>query len=511
MPGWLIVVDRLADLPAGASACATMTTRDYILQPRATRRPAPKVLNLSRSYGYQTLGYYASLLAEARGHKVLPTVGTVLELGRRGSYVHALAELEETLNRTLRHLADPPNASFRLLVCLGQADDPRFGRFARLLFDWFRCPILEVLVKAADVWRVRKIAPVGIGELSEAGRAQLAAAIPAYFRQPWKSPKAKAPPRFTLAVLLDPKEQLPPSDAETVRHFERIAEPMGLGVEVIGRQDLDRIAEYDALWIRETTNIDHHTFRFAKRAEQEGMPVIDDPNSIIRCTNKVYLAELLQANAVPTPRTVILSSARELDQLEIQLSYPMVLKIPDGSFSRGVAKVGSRPELERMVRGMLEDSDLILAQEFMYTEYDWRVGVLDGEPLFVSQYMMARKHWQIVRHNTESGRPVEGSFKTLAVAAAPRDVVEAGVKAARLIGRGLYGVDVKKNERGVFVIEVNDNPNLVHDIEDVAERDELWRRLASWFLKRLQRDEAAAAAGGSAGPAVPPAVASKAG
>ena len=33
-----------------------------------------------------------------------------------------------------------------------------------------------------------------------------------------------------------------------------------------------------------------------------------------------------------------------------------------------------------MVRGMLEDSDLILAQEFMYTEYDWRIGVLDGEP-----------------------------------------------------------------------------------------------------------------------------------
>ena len=185
---------------------------------------------------------------------------------------------------------------------------------------------------------------------------------------------------------------------------------------------------------------------------------------------------------------MIISSVKDLDQLEAQLSYPMVLKIPDGSFSRGVAKVGDRAELERMVRGMLEDSDLILAQEFMYTEYDWRVGVLDGEPLFVSQYMMARKHWQIVRH-TESGRPVEGAPRPLAVAAAPREIVEVGVRAARLIGRGLYGVDVKSNERGVFVIEVNDNPNLVHDVEDAAERDEVWRRLAGWFLKRLQREE----------------------
>jgi glutathione synthase/RimK-type ligase-like ATP-grasp enzyme len=492
MTGWLIVVDRLSDLPAAVASHPTMTTRDYIMQPRATRRAAPKVLNLSRSYSYQSMGYYCSLLGEARGHKVLPTVTTVLELSRRSSYVYALAELEETLNRTIRHLAEPPTASFRLFVCLGHADDHRFGKFARQLFDWFRCPILEVFVKAADVWRVRKIAPVSISELGEEGKAQLATAIDAHFRQPWKRPKAKAAPRFTLAVLLDPKEALPPSDLATVRHFERIAEPMGLGVEVISKNDLDRIPEFDGLWIRETTNIDHHTFRFAKRAEQEGMPVIDDPSSIIRCTNKVYLAELLQANGVPTPKTVILSSVKDLDPLQAQLGYPMVLKIPDGSFSRGVAKVGSRAELERMVRGMLEDSDLILAQEFMYTEYDWRVGVLDGEPLFVSQYMMARKHWQIVRH-TENGRPVEGSFKTLAVAAVPRDVVEIGVRAARLIGRGLYGVDVKKTERGVFVIEVNDNPNLVHDVEDAAERDEVWRRLAGWFLKRLQRDESGSA------------------
>jgi glutathione synthase/RimK-type ligase-like ATP-grasp enzyme len=492
MTGWLIVVDRLSDLPAAVSSYPAMTTRDYIMQPRATRRPAPKILNLSRSYGYQTMGYYCSLLAEARGHKVVPTVTTVLELSRRSSYVYALAELEETLNRTIRHLAEPPTASFRLFICLGHADDHRFSRFARQLFDWFRCPILEVFMKAGDVWRVRKIAPVSITELGPDGKAQLASAIEAHFRQPWKSPKAKAAPRFTLAVLLDPKEQLPPSDLPTIRHFERIAEPMGLGVEVITKQDFDRIAEFDALWIRETTNIDHHTFRFAKRAEQEGMPVIDDSTSIIRCTNKVYLAELLQANGVPTPKTVVISSTKELEQLEAQLSYPMVLKIPDGSFSRGVAKVGNRAELDRMVRGMLEDSDLILAQEFMYTEYDWRVGVLDGQPLFVSQYMMARKHWQIVRH-TENGKPVEGSFRTLAVAAAPREVVEIGVRAARLIGRGLYGVDVKMNERGVFVIEVNDNPNLVHDVEDTAERDEIWRRLAGWFLKRLLRGEEASA------------------
>lgn len=484
MSGWLIVVDRLVDLPFEAGRHPAVRTRDYILNPPPARRTPPKILNLSRSYGYQTLGYYASLLAEARGQKVIPSVTTILELKRRNAYAYALPELEQTLIRTIRRLAEPPQASFRLFLALGTCDDPRFARFARQVYDWFRCPLLEVFVQQAEPWRIRKIAPVSVHELGEAGKRQLAAAIDAHMREPWRSPKARVQPRFTLAVLADPREELPPSDIPTLRHFARIAEPMGLGVEVIGRKDLDRIPEFDALWIRETTNIDHHTFRFAVRAEQEGLPVIDDPASIMRCTNKVYLAELMQANQVPTPRTVILSSAREIDALEAQIPYPIVLKIPDGSFSRGVAKCANRGELERMLLGMLEDSDLILAQEFMPTEYDWRVGVLDGEPLFVSQYLMAKKHWQIVRH-AENGKAVEGGFRTLAMAATPREVLDTAVRAARLVGRGLYGVDLKQNERGVFVIEVNDNPNLVHDVEDAAEKDEIWRRMASWFLKRI--------------------------
>ena len=484
MSGWLIVADRLADLPEAIRHHPAMRTREYIMSPPATRRPAPKILNFSRSYAYQSLGYYCSLLAEARGHKVVPTVTTILDLARRTTYGHALADLEETLARTIRRLADPPSASFRLLVCLGQADDSRFARFARQLFDLFRCPIIEVFVRAGETWRIRKLAAVSIDELGKEGKDQLAAAIQTFVRQPWKTPRARPEPRFTLGVLHDPREQLPPSDVASLRHFARIAEAQGLGVELITRKDYDRIPEFEALWIRETTNIDHHTFRFAKRAEQEGLPVIDDPASIIRCTNKVYLAELLQAHGVPAPRTVIISSPRDLQALEGQLGYPMVLKIPDGSFSRGVAKVEIRAELERMARGMLEDSDLILAQEYMYTTFDWRVGVLDGEPLFVSQYMMARKHWQIVRHNG-GARPTEGSARTPSLREAPEEVVKTGVRAARLIGRGLYGVDVKATERGVFVIEINDNPNLVHDVEDAAEKDEVWRRLAAWFMQRL--------------------------
>ena len=47
---------------------------------------------------------------------------------------------------------------------------------------------------------------------------------------------------------------------------------------------------------------------------------------------------------------------------------------------------------------MLTSSDLVIAQEFVPTSFDWRIGVLDGEPIFACQYRMARAHWQVVKY-----------------------------------------------------------------------------------------------------------------
>ena len=143
-------------------------------------------------------------------------------------------------------------------------------------------------------------------------------------------------------------------------------------------------------------------------------------------------------------------------------------------------------ELKTLATQWLEDSDLLIAQKYVPTDYDWRIGVLGGEPLFAVQYLMAKKHWQIVNHKA-SGKPDQGGLKTFTLKDAPSHVVETAVRAARCIGDGLYGVDLKETPDGVYVIEVNDNPNLDHGWEDSGEKDEVWIRLTQWFLERLDR------------------------
>jgi glutathione synthase/RimK-type ligase-like ATP-grasp enzyme len=483
MSSHLIIVDKTSSFKFDRTDLEVLTTKDYIARPELVRTRNPKIVNLSRAYSYLGAGYYCSLLAEARSHKVIPSVKTILDLSQKSIYRYALAELEELLKRRLHKMAQPPEASFTLHSFFGSADDRRFQDLTRRTFDLFRCPMLKIQIRLKDDWHIHSLQPLSLDDLRCDQEDHFRAALDAYTKTSWREPTEKPAPRYTMAILHNPKEALPPSSPKALQKFIKAGESLGITIELVEKKDYLRLAEYDALFIREDTSLDDHTYRFSKKAEKEGMVVIDDPNSILKCTNKVYLAELLKANNLPAPKTVIVDRGK-IPTVEQEIPYPIVLKIPDGSFSRGVYKVQNRGELEATAATLFEESDVILAQEFMYTEFDWRVGVLNRQPIFVCQYLMAKKHWQIVKHSTD-GRFEQGSFKTMLVDEAPKAVVDIAVKAAGLIGNGLYGVDLKQNDHGIFVIEINDNPSIDTGVEDLRLKDELYKIIVREFIRRL--------------------------
>ena len=484
MSSWIILVDSLRDFDNAATPHKVISTKDYLARPQLFQGSRPKIINLSRSFAYQSRGYYCSLLAEARGHRVIPSVETMNDLATRSLYAQALPELEDSLSKAVA-AGDDKSVPARILACFGVIDDRRLDRFGRLLFDWFRCPVLEVTVENGDRPQIKKLAAVPVTKLNEHETRFFHGALHDHTRREWRSRKARNTPRYSFATLYDPKEALPPSSFSTLKHWARLAEKQGVEVEPITKKDLARLAEFDALFIRETTSIDNHTYRFARRAMQEGMPVIDDPFSMIRCTNKVFVNELMTGNGIAVPPTVIIAGQGDLARAADTLGFPMVLKIPDSSFSRGVKKVDNTAELGALAKAWLKDVDLFLAQAFMPTSFDWRVGVLGGKPLFVVQYTMAKQHWQIVKHEAD-GTATEGSFNSMSLGEAPPAVIDIGLRAASLIGDGLYGVDIKETPDGFFVVEINDNPNIEHGVEDASEKDQVWFELTRWFIDRLR-------------------------
>lgn len=482
MTDWIILVESANDIAQTETRHKVMRISDYLANPALFAGRRPYVLNLARSYGYQSEGYYASLLAEARGHRVSPGVATMVELSAKGLYANAVADLSESAREAQAKGAKAPASLF---IAFSKPDAPGYERFAREASDWFRAPALEIEFDAEKPSRILRIRLVSPHRLKGERRAFFLDAMARYTEGRPAAQKRKAPAKWSLAVLVDPDEKTPPSNQKSLARLIDVGAKMGVEIELLDLTDYPSLAEFDALFIRTTTAINNPTYRFARRAEQEGMPVIDDPTSMIRCTNKVFLKEILEAAHVPIPPTEIISEKSDLAAVMARLGSPVIVKLPDGSFGAKMAKAETLEAFRAATKEMFRTTALLVAQGFMPTAFDWRIGVLGGEALYACQYRMARGHWQIIRHG-DDGKMTEGGFRTLPVADAPPAVIDAAVRAARLMGDGLYGVDLKETEAGVVVIEVNDNPNLEHDVEGAVLKDELWRRLIKWFESRLE-------------------------
>ncbi len=485
----IILVEDPEDWDFGDVGCPVVDADDYLTGQEYFKLRNVQVINLCGSYRYLSVAYYCSLLAEARGHRVIPMVKTMLNLSSKSMYSLDAVDLDDVVRKSFRrHRGDSALTVFELDVYFGQCRYPQLAELARQIFETFACPLLRITFERADQWHITAIKPRSVGRLKDDQRTFFIEALSGYLKRRWRSPKLRAPARYDLAILHNPDDPLPPSDKRALNNFIKAGAGVGVSVDLIQPRDYSRLAEYDALFIRDTTRINHYTYRFAKKAESEGMVVIDDPTSIRKCTNKVYLAELLRAKRIPAPKTVI-AARQDLDAMEKAIGYPMVIKVPDGSFSQGVFKAQDRAGLNEISERLFKSSELILAQEFLYTEFDWRIGVLNRKPIYVSQYFMSKEHWQIVQYDGKGGF-TEGAFRTWAVDEAPPDVLATAVKAANLIGDGLYGVDMKQNRDGVYVIEVNDNPNIDAGVEDAVIKGDLYRLIIEDFVRRLDARKA---------------------
>ena len=484
----LIVTDQKQEWLEFPDA-AVLTARLYLAERESGREV--RVLNLCRTVRYQGLGYYVSLLAEARGQRPLPDAKTVEDL-KSAAYVREIsARLEPLVRETLRH---DESDRFELDVYFGKDPAQRHQAIAGELFANVPAPLLRAIFgRAEGRWRLDAVQAIGVADIPSQHRAFLIEAAKAFVTDSAASRRQRAGTgRPRLAILWDAKERYKPSNEEAVRRLLRAAPIVGLEAEVIGPDTLERLPEFDALFNRASPEVNGVTYEFVRRAESLGMPVIDDPRSILKCLNKVYMHELMSRHRIPQPLTLIVHRGN-VDEVVPALGLPCVLKLPDSGFGLDVVKIESEEGLRQAAERFFKVSELIVAQEWLPTGFDWRVGVYDGRPLFVAKYFMAPGHWKIIQVVEGEERVVEGKTEAMAIGEAPEQVIDMAVRAANLIGRGLYGVDLKQVEDRIYLIEVNCNPNIDAGNEDQVMGEALYREVLGVFARRIAERRSGAA------------------
>ena len=273
-------------------------------------------------------------------------------------------------------------------------------------------------------------------------------------------------------------------EMNSLMRFAQVARKMSHRVDFLFRPDMYKIPEYQAIFIRALTDPLNSAYVAARTAQLHGIRVVDDPESIYICCDKVNMYRRLMKHGVSIPETYILGEddltmARGRRLLE-ELGRPVVLKAPNSSFSMYVECARSPEEYVKVGKRFFRRADRIVAQKFVQSEFDWRVGVAGGQVLYVCQYLIPKKHWKILTY-TADGKTVHGPVRGVKIEETDPRLLDLAKRAAAAIGKGLYGVDLKQVGDDYTVIEVNDNPTINAGDEDQKAGD-LYERLVNFLL-----------------------------
>lgn len=489
-----IILDDLSKWNPYYPTDQVISAQDYLFSKKYRDLKKAQVINLCIDSSYLSLGHYCSMIAEARGHKSLPSIKTMNDLSVKSLYIGDIDHLSHRVAIALKEIVSDGKKTFNLLSVFGQVENKKLNSITKEIFQIFPVPLLEIEFELYGMdWTIQSLKIVSLNKLDPKMEDFFASKIDHFSNKLWRTPKSRKKYVCDLGILITKDEQLPPSDEKALKKFEKACKKLDVFCEFITEEDLPRINEFDALFVRTTTSISNFTYNFVKNAEMEGLVTIDDSDSIVKCTNKIFINNSLEKKKIKTiPGAYIIKDKEdELQEIIDNYGFPLICKIPDGSFSLGVKKADNKEQLEEILNEMFSHSSLVLVQKFMKTIYDWRIGVLNNEPIYACKYYMSQGHWQIYNHSKGiNNRSFSGKSETLPLYEVPREVIKAALDSTSIIGNGLYGVDLKEDADGnVYIVEINDNPNIDSGIEDKVEKDLLYEKIIQTFINRVCDDK----------------------
>ena len=179
-----------------------------------------------------------------------------------------------------------------------------------------------------------------------------------------------------------------------------------------------------------------------------GIPVVNRPEVVATCGDKVATSSALMRENVPTPRTAIAFTPESALEAIERMGYPVVLKPAVGSWGRLLARVNDRDAAEAVLEhkvtlGSVQHGVVYIQEHVRKPGRDIRSFVVDGETICAIH--RESDHW--ITNTARGGRtrncPVSDELDAVSRAA------------ARAVGGGVVAVDILESDRGLLVSEVN--------------------------------------------------------
>jgi len=189
-----------------------------------------------------------------------------------------------------------------------------------------------------------------------------------------------------------------------------------------------------------------------RHLERLGVILINGSNSIDTVKDKLYTQQILGESNLPVPKTLLVRHPINIDFVEKNINFPVIVKTLSGSFGAGVFLAETKKQLEQLLKmaEITKPSYNIIVQEFIKDSWgkDLRVFILNGK---VIGCMMRQATDGDFRANiTRGGEGIPYQIT--------EDIEWLGGESARLLGLDIAGVDLLFDEGNYRICEVNSSP-----------------------------------------------------
>ncbi|MEM9057860.1 MAG: 30S ribosomal protein S6--L-glutamate ligase [Pseudomonadota bacterium] len=209
----------------------------------------------------------------------------------------------------------------------------------------------------------------------------------------------------------------------------------------------------DAIIPRIGASVTFYGTAVVRQFEMMGVYSLNESVAISRSRDKLRSLQLLSRKGIGLPVTGFAHSPGDVtDLLKIVGGAPAVIKLLEGTQGIGVVLAETRKAAESVIEAFMRLKTNILVQEFIK-----EAGGADIRCLVVGGKVIAAMKRQGADGDFRSNLHRGGSAELIKITPEERSTA---VRAARIMGLNLCGVDILRSNHGPVVMEVNSSPGL---------------------------------------------------
>ena len=260
-------------------------------------------------------------------------------------------------------------------------------------------------------------------------------------------------------------------EAHEIRRFVEAGAQRGITLDVLRPRDFELIVSTERDWKvehsagklprsdfiipRTGSETSYFTLAVIRQFERMGVPLINGAEAVEACADKLQTLQLLSASGLPIPKTILAKFPVDVDVIERELGFPVVVKKLRSTRGAGVLLCQNREQFDDLAMLL---GDVGAQTDFIFQQYIATSHGRDVRLLVVGDKVTAAMERRSLNGNFKSNISLGGTGECIE---APAEMMQLAIDAAKSLRLDIAGIDILYDEKGYRICEANSSPGFV--------------------------------------------------